>query len=129
MNAVGEAEFHAELRHGERLNEACDGAKRERALFFNALAFTDPTRKPHHRPDWHEPVRDTVNRVNVEHLAKERQSREQELRMSPSHEHRWVSVSLWRQPPCEAAGRSTSPGGWQDSRSFAQWRGEDRLRQ
>jgi hypothetical protein len=44
-------------------------------------AFVEPDRPSHHRPTWHEPVRQITNRVNVEALASEERARKQEQQL------------------------------------------------
>jgi hypothetical protein len=40
--------------------------------------FTHPHRDSRHQPEWHEPIRETLNTVNVERLMQEKQSKEKE---------------------------------------------------
>jgi hypothetical protein len=59
--------------------------KTARATFpFRTLSdFSDPGRATHHRPVWHEPVRDSVNRIDtrIEQLTQERQNKQKEAKL------------------------------------------------
>jgi hypothetical protein len=54
---------------------------RDQQPFRNISEFTSPHRESHHRPAWHEPVREALNTVNVERLMQEKQSKEKEQRL------------------------------------------------
>lgn len=54
--------------------------------------FSDPNRDSHHRPEWHEPIREALNTVNVERLAQEKQSKEKETRLMRQLAHELIDI-------------------------------------
>lgn len=54
---------------------------RAASVFATLSDFTHPEREQHHRPIWHEPVREAVNKVDVERLIQDRQDRDKEERL------------------------------------------------
>jgi hypothetical protein len=79
-DSSGNALSHVTAMRYMRLAET-DQSNRRRP-FSSLREMVEPSR-PHRivSPDWHEPVREAVNRVNVDRLAQEQQSREKESKL------------------------------------------------
>ena len=74
--------FHLSMTTAQRYMQLVDVTEKRRARPESTLSsITQPNREAHHRPTWHEPVRQITNRVNVEALASEERARKQEQQL------------------------------------------------
>jgi hypothetical protein len=79
-----EANFHLSINTAQDYMRLARRAEKMPEITFSTIkeATRPTTQSDNHQPAWHRPVQDIItHRVNVERLAEERQSREQEARL------------------------------------------------
>jgi hypothetical protein len=79
-NPLSETTANRYMQLAGKFKEA-RGATRLKETFPTLSSFTHPQRDPHHNVSWQEPVRESINKVDVDKLIQERQGREKEERL------------------------------------------------